>query len=79
MLKYRYLFHAGDKEYTEREWKVGERYNAPHSKMTDLTVWASGPELEFIRENYKGLPMARHLVTIKWTGEFAHFILDNLW
>lgn len=49
-------------------------------QMVDFACAANGPELDYIRTKFTGLPMrgANSSRTVVWSGDNARFILENL-
>lgn len=59
------------------EWHVGE--GRPGVNMEQVEeIQADGDELEHIKSNFTNLPMANHVHVVRWSGEFARFILNHL-
>ena len=49
------------------------------SWTVEFACAANGPELDYIRSKFSGIPMrGTGGRTIVWEGDFARFILDNL-
>jgi hypothetical protein len=59
----------------EHCWSFGHPF--PRLKGACLEVRAFGHELEYLKSNFRDLPMAHKSVVI-WKGEMAQFIYDNL-
>ena len=62
----------------------GYRWCVGTSKLVDSTthiiesVQASGEELEYVYENFVNIPRHKSNDVVKWYGDFACFIVDNL-
>lgn len=66
------------RERVEYPWHVGENkpfFENPVIKCAE--VIADGDELDFIVTHFRNLPV-REGRTVRWRGEFAAFIHDNL-
>ena len=65
----------------QEEWKVGDpRLNTKYFGLDPedvIQVIAYGPELDYIRERFAGIPMA-HLRQLCWIGSDAAFIANHL-
>jgi len=44
----------------------------------DLEIIANGPELDWIRQHFTGIPMVTGAKQLRWSGEVAVFIVNNL-
>jgi len=71
---YDQTFHVGagrirDYECVQEFVNVADKYN--------LCIQADGDELELIRNQFTGIPITTTRV-VRWRGETAGFILDNL-
>lgn len=59
----------------EKTWYVGN----PVPKMENvIEVQADGDELHYIEMHFRGIPIACKKQVVKWTGDFAVFIYNNL-
>lgn len=64
-------------------WYVGDKYGYNNPISADprgfqFEVEADGAELEYIKQNFTGIPFANHKDTVIWRGEFARFIIEHL-
>ncbi len=66
-----------DGRWIERHVPLTTRSFGPFTAQDVDTVQADGHELQFIQENYVGIPFGPAIVQ-KWTGAFARFIFNNL-
>lgn len=65
------------KNETVFNWHVGESLPYPRG-VTITEVQADGDELEYIFNNFRGLPLSNKKRVQTWRGDFAQFIADNL-
>lgn len=68
----------------EINWYVGQKFpelwqpENPHAPRRYVeAVFADGHELEYIRQHFANIPIANGRI-VKWNGEMAQFIFDNL-
>lgn len=62
-------------------WKVGNKQRPKEIHGEDLkvlSVTADGHELEFINNKFINLPAIDYAKVVKWRGDLAQFIYDNL-
>jgi hypothetical protein len=58
------------------KWEIGVEKPYPDT----ITTWlmADGMELDYIKTNFVNIPMNNAAKKMKWHGEMARFIYDNL-
>lgn len=52
--------------------------NAIPKDCSQYEVSVEGPELEFLRQNFTGIPFHKEAAYQIWRGDFARFIVDHL-
>lgn len=65
------------------EWELNSTTRPFHPKtwcpaFGDLTVIADGPELGWIKQHFAGIPMVSAARQVRWTGDDATFIVNNV-
>lgn len=74
----------GRNEEQEHHWHVGEKLHSglvesiEHGKCRLIQIQADSDELEYIRQNFKGLPDCTTARIVSWNGDLAQFIFDHL-
>ena len=58
-------------------WYVGDGRPGVNLEQVE-EIQADGDELDHIKTNFTNLPMANHRRVVRWSGEFARFILSHL-
>jgi hypothetical protein len=59
------------------EWHIGEDFPVNTENFDVLEIQADSDELEAIRKYFSNIPMSSRL-SVRWTGEMAQFIIDNM-
>lgn len=59
-----------------RSWNLGEE--KPYERDSVAELHASGEELRFIEQQFRGIPTVMRKETVIWRGVYAQFIYDNL-
>jgi hypothetical protein len=89
MLEVIYRCHSDRYWFKSYKWSVGTKFKPTfhdetmeqllkYASVTPVKVNADGPELDFIRMNFKGLPDTGRTCVV-WRDLFAEFIVDNLY
>jgi hypothetical protein len=69
------MLYFVDKNGKEKTWHVG----SPIPQMENVVeVQVDGDELTYIEMNFGNIPISRKKQVVKWTGDFALFIYNNL-
>ncbi len=78
-----YIVYETDEGVLERQYWVQDldvsttRLAVKGTAAGVVKVQADGHELEYIKANFSGIPMANCRV-VRWTGDMAKFIVGNL-
>ena len=75
------MLYVARRNGSEHTWHVGEVI--PHTwdnyKFQDVSeIQADCNELDYIRKNFVNIPDCPTSLHMKWTGDIAQFIYDNL-
>jgi hypothetical protein len=69
------MLYFTDKNGKSKTWNIG----SPVPKMENVAeIQADCDELTYIEMNFGNIPIARKKRVVKWTGDFAMFIYNNL-
>lgn len=69
-------FPSGRKVDKDYPWHVGQ--SKPDFEGACVEVQADGHELSHIEASFKNLPIPNETRVVKWKGDLAQFIYDNL-
>lgn len=69
------MLYFVDKNGKELIWRIG---NALPNMENVVEVQADCDELTYIEMNFGNIPIARKKRVVKWTGDFAVFIYNNM-
>jgi hypothetical protein len=63
-------FHVGS-------GRIAKTCNTSFGTGSNLIVQADGHELEHIKQQFQNIPLTHNRV-VRWTGEYAKFIVNNI-
>jgi hypothetical protein len=59
-------------------WHTEDPVPRFHKQEKIFEVQADGDELMYIKENFNHVPMPKHQSVVRWFGDMAAFIANNL-
>ena len=68
---------------THIEWNLSSTQRPLHpyvykASLGELVIIADGAELDWIRFHFTGIPMIKEATQLRWSGDIAAFIVNNI-